>query len=140
MHEDGILFQEKILLNTIIPLEVAHNLFRNNEIEIKKAYDMITSIFHLENLEIKEINITMMELALKIVAKNRTKGIGGTDALLLATMEQEQINTIVTHDKILLELINLRRIDPVFNPPLVLEIGERFDLNEFKRRIQSIIK
>lgn len=81
-----------------------------------------------------------MELALKIVAKNRTKGIGGTDALLLATMEQEQINTIVTHDKILLELINLRRIDPVFNPPLVLEIGERFDLNEFKRRIQSIIK
>lgn len=140
IDDDGVLFQEKILINTIIPLEVAHNFFRNIEIDITKAYEIITSTFHLENMEISEITLTLMELALRIVAKNRIKGIGGRDALILATMEQEQINTLLTHDKNLLELLNLRRVDPVFNPPLILEIGENFDPNEFKRRIQSLSK
>ncbi len=140
IDDEGILTQEKILLNTIIPIEVAHNFFRNKEIDIQKTYEIITRTFHLENMEIKEITLTLMELALRIVAKNRIKGIGGRDALILATMEQEQVNTLVTHDKNLLELVNLRRIDPVFNPPLIIEIGEKFDPNEFKRRIQSLFE
>jgi len=135
-NNDGIIATEKIIINTIIPLEVAHNFFRNEEIDVEKAYEIITSTFQLENMEIKEITLALMELALKIVAKNRRKGIGGRDALILATMEQEQINTLVSHDKNLLELINLRRIDPVFNPPLILEIGDKFDQIEFKNRIK----
>jgi len=135
-NNDGIIATEKIIINTIIPVEVAHNFFRNEEIDVEKAYEIITSTFQLENMEIKEITLALMELALKIVAKNRRKGIGGRDALILATMEQEQINTLVSHDKNLLELINLRRIDPVFNPPLILEIGDKFDQIEFKNRIK----
>lgn len=138
MNENGILSQEKILISTIIPLEVAHNFFRNKEIDITKAYEIITSTFQLENMEIKEISLPLMELAIKIVAKNRLKGIGGRDAVILATMEQEQVNTLFTHDKNLLELQNLHRIDPVFNPPLILEIGEKFDQKEFKRRIKNM--
>ncbi len=138
-NENGVLSKEKILINTIIPLEIAHSFFRNEQINAEKAYEIITSTFHLENMEIKEITLTLMEVALKIVEKNRNKGIGGRDALILATMEQEQVNTLVTHDKNLLELLNVRRIDQVFNPPLLLEVGEKFDQIEFKKRIQELI-
>jgi predicted nucleic acid-binding protein len=137
-EEDGILFKEKILITTIIPLEVAHNFFRNEEIDPEKAYEIITNTFHLQNLEIKEVSMALMEEALKILAKNRKKGIGGRDAIILATLEQEQVDTIITHDKNLLELKNLRRIDPVFNPPLLLETGEKFDQTEFKEKLRDL--
>ena len=137
-NNDGVIFKEKIFVSAIIPLEVAHNFFRNEEIPVEKAYEIIMNTFHLKNLEIKELTISIMDIALKIVAKNRKKGIGGRDAVILAMMEQDQIETIITHDKNILKLNNLRRIDPVFNPPLILEITEDFDQEQFKKRIQEL--
>lgn len=137
-NNDGIIFNEKILLNSIIPLEVAHNFFRNEEINVEKAYEILTSTFRSQNLEIKEISITIMEIAIKLVAKNRKKGIIGRDALILAIMEQEQVDTIVTHNKNILRLKNLRRIDPVFNPPLLFETGEEFHPDSFKKQMQDV--
>ena len=72
---------------------------------------------------------------LNILAKYRSKGIGGRDALLMATMMKFNISTIVTNDKSLLNLKELRRIDPIFSPPLILDIGKNFDDSDYKDRL-----
>ena len=133
----GILVTEKIGLNPIIPLEVAHNLFGNSQLDTQEFYSLLSSIFITENITIFDITLETMSTALAILKNYRNRGIGGRDSLILSTMAQEDINTIVTHDKNILMLEELKRIDPVFNPPFILEIGEKFDTNAFKSRINT---
>jgi hypothetical protein len=53
-------------------------------------------------------------------------------------MERRQIQSIATHNKKLLSLKELYRIDPVFDPPLELEIGSEFDIEEFKQKVSLL--
>ena len=46
-------------------------------------------------------------------------------------MEKSGVQTLVTHDKDMLKQRSFRRIDPVFNPPLILEIDQEFDIAEW---------
>ena len=83
-----------------------------------------------EYIEFVEADQQTMLIALEILKNNRSKGIGGRDCLILASMLNSDVETIVAHDKNLLRIQNLNRIDPVFDPPLILNKGEEFD--EFK--------
>ena len=134
-EENGILFKEKIILNPVIPMEVAHTLFGNQRLDIKLTYEAITELFHFENVEIKEINQETLTEGLKILAKYRPRGIGGRDALLMSTMLKFNIKTIISNDKNLLSLKELRRINPVFSPPMILEVGEDFNESTYKNRL-----
>ena len=134
-EDDGILFNEKIIINPVIPMEVGHTIFGNPQLDIVLSFETITSIFHFENIEIKEIDQETLMDGLNILAKYRSKGIGGRDALLMATMMKFNISTIVTNDKSLLNLKELRRIDPIFSPPLILDIGKNFDDSDYKDRL-----
>ncbi|MHA1660937.1 MAG: hypothetical protein ACTSUT_17645, partial [Promethearchaeota archaeon] len=58
--------------------------------------------------------------------------------LILATMDELKVNTIATHDKNILTLKKYRRIDPVFDPPLILESGEDFNKQDFQEKINQI--
>ena len=71
-------------------------------------------------------------MALKSLKTNRSQGIGGRDSLIISTMTLNNVEVLVTHDKNLLRLTQFSRIDPVFNPPLVLEINQPLNEVEFK--------
>ena len=71
-------------------------------------------------------------MALKSLKTYRSQGIGGRDSSIISTMTLNNVEVLVTHDKNLLRLTQFSRIDPVFNPPLVLEINQPLDEAEFK--------
>lgn len=136
-NQDGILFSEQIVLSSIIPIEVAHNLFKMSELDKNAIEQLIISFISLDNCQLIDINQALILEALNFLKKLASRGIGGRDALILATMNKYQIETILTHDKNLLSIRELSRIDPVFNPPLKLQPGEEFDLEIFKVKIQE---
>lgn len=130
-NNDGILFKEKIVLSAIIPIEVGHHLFRLTELKKKLekdiVEDLILSLISSENCQLIEIDAILLVAAIQKLKKFSAMGIGGRDVLILATMDRLKVSTIATHDKNILALKEYRRIDPVFDPPLKLEIGEKFD-------------
>jgi predicted nucleic acid-binding protein len=130
-NNDGILFKEEIVLSAIIPIEVGHHLFRLTEFKKKLekdiVEDLILSLISSENCQLIEIDAILLVDAIQKLKKFSAMGIGGRDVLILATMDRLKVSTIATHDKNILALKEYRRIDPVFDPPLKLEIGEKFD-------------
>ncbi|MHA1245557.1 MAG: type II toxin-antitoxin system VapC family toxin [Candidatus Heimdallarchaeota archaeon] len=127
----GILAKEQILLSTIIPLEVSHNLYAVPKLDKISIENLILNWVTQENITFVSIDNHVMLLALELLKLNRVKGIGGRDCLILASMLEKDVETIVTNDKNLLRIPNLLRIDPVFDPPLILTKGEAFDESKF---------
>ncbi|MHA2499270.1 MAG: type II toxin-antitoxin system VapC family toxin [Candidatus Hodarchaeales archaeon] len=117
---------EPIILNTIIPLEVLHSLGRNPAIDFSFAYNASMAIVALKNVVLIDFDSNLLTESIMVFGKYRSYGIGGRDASILATMLQQNVNTIATHDKNLLSIVDFVRIDPVFSPPRILPIGEPF--------------
>ena len=136
-NHDGVLFTKQIIMSSIIPIEVAHNLFKVAELDKDQIEQIIISFISLDNCQLIEIDQMLIFEALKILKTFAPIGIGGRDALILATMEKFQLKTIVTHDKNLLALTELKRIDPVFKPPMLLEPEEDFNSEKFKTMIRE---
>jgi len=77
---------------------------------------------------------------LKLIPNKRNSplGMGGLDTLILATIDKLKVNTIATHHKNILALKSYRRIGPVFDPPLILEIGEGLNNLDFQEKLKQI--
>lgn len=131
---EEVLLKEQIMLSTIIPLEVSHNLYAVPKIDKNSTENLILNWITLENINFVSIDSHIMLIALELLKANRGKGIGGRDCLILASMLTKDIETIVTNDKNLLRIESLRRIDPVFDPPLILNKGEVFDESKYTSR------
>jgi len=125
------MLNEQIILSTLIPLEVSHNLYAVPKIDKISTENLILNWVTQENINFVSIDNHIMLLALELLKSNRSKGIGGRDCLILASMLTKDVETIVTNDKNLLRIESLRRIDPVFDPPLILSKGEAFDESKF---------
>jgi predicted nucleic acid-binding protein len=125
-NDDGALFIEEIGLSIIIPIEVAHHLFAIKNIDKDSIMDFMNSIIGAKNIHIFSFQeIDLMETLVQL-KKVRMTGIGGRDMMILVTMEKNGIDTLVTHDKNLLAQSKYKRVDPVMNPPLVLQVGEKY--------------
>ena len=122
-----IMETEVVLLSTIIPLEVSHNLYAIPNLDKFSTENLILKWVTQENILFVPVDNDVMLLELEILKSNRSKGVGGRDCLILASMLAKDVETIVTHDKNLLRITSLHRIDPVFDPPLILNKGEEFD-------------
>jgi len=104
--------REGILLNLTSLLEVAH-YFRNlGEAELVARMDKLRN---LTTLTLTDLDAATAEEALKILAKDSDKGIGGRDAVILATMHLKGVKRILTHDKAFKRLDGIRVVDPI--PP-----------------------
>jgi predicted nucleic acid-binding protein len=140
--EKGALFSEDILLSSIIPVEVAHHLFKLPRQDKTITADLVESTLidwlSWEKCHFADIDQFLVLETLKILSQESAKGMGGRDALILATMGRLGVQTIITHDKGFLSLQDYRRIDPCFKEPLVLDIGEEFDLNVFRTKIKAL--
>ena len=91
----------------------------------------------MKSCQILELDQFMMLKALDILKSLKDQGVGGRDSIILASMQLYDIQTIATHDKNLLSLTEYRRIDPVLDPPLLLEIGAEFDPEIFDTRTSA---
>lgn len=140
--KDGVLFTEKVVISLIVLLEVAHNFFKmtvtNKELDKDQVEEMILTLMSLDNCQLIEIDQLLVLDVIKNLKRYISRGIGARDTVILITMERLQVQTIATHDKNILGLKSLRRIDPVFDPPLILEIGEEFDHKNFEQRITEL--
>ncbi len=77
-----------------------------------------------------------MKETLITFGKYRHTGIGVRDASIITTMLDNCVTNLVTHDRNLLSIKDFKRIDPVFSPPLTLEIDEPLDFMIFKEKLK----
>lgn len=101
---------ERIAINTVIIIEVAHFLIKNLGPLIGRNK---LSIFLSFPFRIVDLNYELTLRALDLLAKYSHRGIGGRDATILATAETLNINEIMTHDEAFKRIEWLKTIDPV---------------------------
>lgn len=141
-EKDGILFKEEIILSSIIPIEIGHNLYRTadlrKDLDKEIIEELLLSLISIENCQIIEVDELLLVDVIQKMKDHSQLGIGGRDTLILSTMDRLKVTTIATHDKNILKLRKYRRIDPVFKAPLILEIDEEFDDQLFKDKLNDI--
>ena len=130
--KDGALqSHEQIVLNTIIPLEVLHCIYKKPSVDFTTAYNAALGIIALENVVLVDFDTRLLAESMTLLGDYRTYGIGGRDASILATMKDQNVVKIATHDKNILAIPDFFRVDPVFSPPLILDVDESFDEEKF---------
>ena len=141
-EKDGTLFKEKIILSSVIPIEVGHNLYRTahlrKDLDKEMIEELLLSLISTENCQIIEVDELLLVDVIQKMKDYSKLGIGGRDTLILSTMDRLKVSTIATHDKNILKLKKYIRIDPVFKTPLILDINEEFDEKDFKLRLENI--
>ena len=139
---NGILFKEDIILSSIIPIEVGDHLYKianlSNNLDKDTIEELILALISTENCQIIDIDAILLVDVIQKMKNYSSLRIGGRDTLILATMDRFKVSTIATHDKNILALKKYKRIDPVFDPPLILEIDEDLDNQEFKEKLENI--
>lgn len=131
--EHGALNQYSIILHTLIPLEVLHSMTRKRTIDFTTAFNAALGIIALEKVVLIDFNSNLLSESMVLLGDYEKFGIGGRDASILATMKDQNVERLATHDKNLLSITDFFRIDPVFSPPLILNKGEEFDPIQFKK-------
>jgi len=102
--------REGILLNLTTLLEVAH-YFRNfGEAELTALMDKVRSLI---TLNLAELDTETANEALRMLGRYSGMGIGGRDAVILATMQMHGIKRILTHDRNFRGIREVRVIDPI---------------------------
>ncbi len=137
-EKDGILFKEELFLSAIIPIEVAEHLYKIKDLGKEIVEDLILSLISSNICQIIDIDAILLVDVIQKMKKYSALGIGGRDTLILVTMDRLKVSTIATHDKNILALKNYKRIDPVFDPPLILEIDDDFDNQDFQEKLKNI--
>ena len=141
-NNDGILFNEEIILSAIIPIEIAHHLYKkantSKNLDKDTIEDLLLSLISSNNCQIIDIDAVLLVDVINKMKNYSSLGIGGRDTLILATMDRLKVTTIYTHDKNILILENYKRIDPVFDPPLIFEIEEKFNEKIFQERLKEL--
>ncbi len=140
-EKDGILFKDQIILSSIIPIEVGHHLYKtadlSKDLDKETIEDLLLALISTENCQIIDVDAILLVDVIQKMKKYSPLGIGDRDTLILATMDRLKVTTIATHDKNILTLKGYKRIDPVFKPPLILEINDNFDNQNFQEKLKN---
>ena len=107
---EKLLKSEKIVINTVIIIEVAHFLVKNlgpvagnNKLEVFLSFP-----FTVANLDYYTVS-----KAVELLVRYSHQGIGGRDATILATAQAFSLSKIVTHDDAFQRVDWLEVIDPI---------------------------
>ena len=107
---EAALRSERIAINTVIIIEVAHFLIKNLGPLLGRRK---LSVFLGFPFRIVDLNYELTLRALDLLAKYSHLGIGGRDATILAAAEALNINKIMTHDEAFKRIKWIKTIDPV---------------------------
>ena len=102
--------REGILLNLTTIIEVAHYFRALGEAELSSRMDKLRN---LRTLTLAELDSTTTDRAVEILGKYTNVGIGGRDAVILATMQLHAVKRILTHDKDFGKVKEIRVIDRI---------------------------
>ena len=91
--KDGILFKEELVLSSIIPIEMGHNLYRTadlrKDLDKEVIEELLLSLISTENCHIIEIDELLLVDVIQKMKDYSPLGVGGRDTLILATMDKE---------------------------------------------------
>jgi len=119
--ETGVIDLEDLLINTVIVMEVVHNLRRRVLLPPELVYDYVLKMVTLRNVTVAPVDRELLHTSMRLFERYYSYGIGGRDATVLAAVLRWKADTIATHDKNLLKITDFRRIDPTHHPPRILE-------------------
>lgn len=100
--------REGILLNLTSLLTVAHYFRDLGEAQLLSTMDKLRN---LTTLNLAELDTTTADEALRILGRYSEMGIGGRDAVILATMQLHGVKRILTHDRDFRKVKGIRVID-----------------------------
>jgi predicted nucleic acid-binding protein len=120
----GILQSEQILLNTVITMEVLHNLRRVAGLPANLVCDYVSKMISMNNIFMESLDIALVQESMQVLEDYYEYGIGGRDATILASMRRNGVKRLATHDRNLLSVLDIERVDPTVDPLIVTSIGE----------------
>jgi len=136
--EESVDSFNEIKLSIIIPLELLHNLTKDPKVGYEIPLSFVYSVIQLHNVTTIELTDIRFKQIARLLANVRNLGVGGRDTAIIQPLIRG--DTIITHDKNLLMLDNFIRIDPLFDPPLILKLDEKFDQLRFKRMVKQQLR
>ena len=102
--------REGILLNFTTIIEIAHYFRDLPEPEFSSRMGKLRN---LQTLVLKELDSATTNKALELLSRYANVGIGGRDAIILATMQLNGVKRILTHDKDFRRVKGIRVIDRI---------------------------
>lgn len=103
--------REGILLNLVTFVEVAHYFRGLGDPEFTSRMDKLRK---LRTLTLAELDMTTADRAIRFLGQyGKLSGIGGRDAVILATMQLHGVKRILTHDKDFAKVKGIRVVDPI---------------------------
>lgn len=101
---------EGIVINYVTLMEICHYLRHLNQDEFRNAVDMIK---HLSTLKLVDLDGAIADLAMELLIKHGSGGIGGRDSVVLATMKSNNVKRILTHDRAFKRIKGIKVIDTI---------------------------
>lgn len=115
-HEDVVDYLEKVLqdkdvlMNTVVVMEIAHYLIKNlGPVKGREKIDQLLTF----PFKIADFDFTKMEDSIDMLKTYSTQGIGGRDATIIASMKENDIEKLLTHDKAFKRIEEIKVVDPV---------------------------
>ena len=102
--------KEGIILNVASFIEVAHYFRALGDPEFSSRMDELRN---LRTLTLVELDATTADQALRFLTRYGKVGIGGRDAVILATMKLHGVKRILTHDRDFAKVKEIRVVDPI---------------------------
>jgi len=99
-----------IIINNITLVEVGHYLRR---LPKEEFLDRMSQIQNLSTLTLIDLDATVTDDAVEMLPEYSSKGLGGRDCIIIATMKLSRINRIATHDQDFRKVKGLRVVDPI---------------------------
>ncbi|MHA2250927.1 MAG: type II toxin-antitoxin system VapC family toxin [Candidatus Kariarchaeaceae archaeon] len=94
-HLERLFSTKKIIVNTIVVMEIAHYLIKNlGPIRGKEKVEKLLQ----SDLQIYDFSLSNMIVAINKLSEFSYTGIGGRDATILATMNELGIKQLLSHD------------------------------------------
>lgn len=101
---------EDLHINTVVLMEVGHFLVKNlGGVKGKEKLDHMLQ----HSFKITDLDYPLTRDSLEVLKREHQTGIGGRDATIIASMKEEGVEQLLTHDKAFERIEGIDVIDPV---------------------------
>jgi len=102
--------KDGIILSIATLIEVAH-YFRG--LEEPELSSRVNKMRNLSTLTLVGLDLVTADIAVRLLARYAKAGVGGRDAVILATMQLHGVKRIVTHDRDFRKVKGITVIDAI---------------------------
>lgn len=107
---EDMIERRRLHTSVVVLMEVSHFLVNHlGPVKGKERMDDLLCV----SLNVHDFHYALLTDGVDQLARHAPQGIGGRDAALLATMQQEGIDTILTHDQAFHAVEDIQVNDPI---------------------------